>query len=266
MRSQQNNLEDIKERELEREIPLPDTKYGRDYQKQLEIAEKVIEDTSKYDFALAEMINWSACQIDVFFADPVVDHPHAIKADLMLKQLYKFPPKEFTPELFDCKNWEELVAQLDKAGKGYITRVDIAKFGESRGVRNAFQKNRKPRTINNIRSMVVETLQSILTFNDETLLRVPVNAERVCTLHTKYIGLLNLDMEQGDKDYLYALGKRETLGWLKAASANIKKSAEIDEQKMMEDVKIEVLKSSTKGEVNEAQGLIRRLFSIVNVR
>ena len=264
MRSQQNDLENIIESEPEREIPLPDTKYGRDYQKQLEIAEKVIEDTSQYDYALAEMINWSVCQIDVFYKDPVVDHPHAIKADLMLKQLYKFPPKTFTPELFDCKNWEELVAQLDKAGKGYITRIDIAKFGESRGVRNAFQKNRKPRMINNIRSMVAETLQSILTFNDETLLRVPANAERVCTLHTKYVGLLNLDMEQGDKEYLYALGKRETLSWLKAASANLKKSAESDQPKLTTEAsKLVAQESGTVGDEEEPQGLLRRLLSKV---
>lgn len=50
---------------------------------------------------------------------------------------------------------------------------------------------------------------------EETMLRDPNNAKRICILTTKYIGLLDLKMEQGDRDFLFEIGKKQTIAWIK---------------------------------------------------
>ena len=58
-------------------------------------------------------------------------------------------------------------------------------------------------------------INSMYNVGEEGLLRDPSNAKRICSLRTKYVGLLDLKLEQGDKDFLYALGKRDTIAWLR---------------------------------------------------
>ena len=57
--------------------------------------------------------------------------------------------------------------------------------------------------------------------NEEQTLRDPANAERCCVLDTKYVGTMDLDLEQGDKEFLYEMGRVETLRWVKNRAAEM---------------------------------------------
>jgi len=52
-------------------------------------------------------------------------------------------------------------------------------------------------------------------------LRDPENAVRCCVLDTKYVGTMDLDLEQGDKEFLYEMGRVETLRWVKNRAAEM---------------------------------------------
>lgn len=57
--------------------------------------------------------------------------------------------------------------------------------------------------------------------NEEQILSVPANAARCCVLDTKYIGTMDLELEQGDKEFLYEMGRLETLRWMKKRAAEV---------------------------------------------
>ena len=52
-------------------------------------------------------------------------------------------------------------------------------------------------------------------------MRDPANALRSCVLDTKYVGTMDLDLEQGDKEFLYEMGRLETLRWMKKRAAEL---------------------------------------------
>jgi hypothetical protein len=56
---------------------------------------------------------------------------------------------------------------------------------------------------------------------EEEILQDPANAVRCCVLDTKYVGTMDLDLEQGDKEFLYEMGRVETLRWVKKRSAEM---------------------------------------------
>ena len=57
--------------------------------------------------------------------------------------------------------------------------------------------------------------------NEEQILRDPENAVRCCVLDTKYVGTMDLDLEQGDKEFLYEMGRVETVRWVKNRAAEM---------------------------------------------
>ena len=52
-------------------------------------------------------------------------------------------------------------------------------------------------------------------------MRDSANALRCCVLDTKYVGTMDLDLEQGDKEFLYEMGRLETLRWMKKRAAEL---------------------------------------------
>lgn len=52
-------------------------------------------------------------------------------------------------------------------------------------------------------------------------MRDPANAARCCVLDTKYVGTMDLDLEQGDKEFLYEMGRLETRRWMKKRAAEL---------------------------------------------
>lgn len=85
--------------------------------------------------------------------------------------------------------------------------------------RHAYMKNRKPKALDTLSSLGGEILNAMHNVAEESLLRDPNNAKRICSLGTKYVGLLDLELEQEDKDFLYALGKRDTIAWIRMKGA-----------------------------------------------
>lgn len=76
---------------------------------------------------------------------------------------------------------------------------------------------RKPKKIASLTGLDGEVLVNIMEVTEEGLLRDPNNAKRICFLSTKYIRILDIGLEQGDKDFLYAQGKKDTTAWLKTS-------------------------------------------------
>lgn len=55
------------------------------------------------------------------------------------------------------------------------------------------------------------------------MLRDPANAARCCVLDTKYVETMDFELEQGDKEFLYEMGRVETLKWMKTRAAEVEK-------------------------------------------
>lgn len=204
-----------KDQEPDKDIPYPNTKLANAYRKKMDDAGQAISDNSKYEFAYADLLAWLVSHTDTLSKTKVDDHPHAIRNDILLQLLNEESPRNCNPELFGLASWGEFVNKMDGDRKGYVTRGDVSKFWEKYEVRNAFLKNRKPIIISSLGDLAGQTFNSIFTVNEETLLRDPHNAARVCNLSAKYVHTLSLELEQEDRDFLYALGEKETLAWIK---------------------------------------------------
>ncbi len=76
----------------------------------------------------------------------------------------------------------------------------------------------KPFSHNRSKGIVWAPIQS----NEEQILRDPSNAVRCCDLDIKYVKTLDLELEQGDKEFLYEMGRVETLKWMKTRAAEVK--------------------------------------------
>lgn len=196
------------------DIPFPNTKYAKAYLKKKEKELRVFEDSFKFEHAHIEMCTWFIANSDSL-TESESGHPHAIDTAIASKLLNKTPPADTSPEIFGYSSWDEVMNLMDARSKGYITRVDQGIFWENYGIRNAYLKNRKPKKITSLGGLAGEVLNSIILVAEEGLLRDPNNAKRICSLNTKYIALLSLEMELADKQFLYELGKRDTIAWIK---------------------------------------------------
>ena len=114
-------------------------------------------------------------------------------------------------------------------------------------------KNRKPLKIKSLGGLAGELLNAMYNVAEENLLRDPDNAKRICLLKyvielcivavnsfiipqvptllsnmlcshssTKYVGLLDLDLTVEDKAYLFEIGERDTIAWIKKHTEIIK--------------------------------------------
>lgn len=205
------------------DIPFPDTKLAKAYLAKSDKESKVFHEYEKYEDAYVEMCRWFILHSSAIGVGPHV-HPHAIGTAAVLKTFLSDPPREsFSPNIFGYSSWEQLVDKLDVGREGYITVSDVGKFWEQWGIRHAYMKNRKPKPITKLAGLGGEMLNSMYNVAEEALLRDPNNAARICSLGTKYVGLLDLKLEQEDKEFLYALGKRDTIAWIKKRAHNMGK-------------------------------------------
>ena len=65
-------------------------------------------------------------------------------------------------------------------------------------------------------------VQAHMLGTEEQLFRDPNNVVRCCVLDTKYVGTMDFDLEAGDKEYLYKLGKTVSRKWIDERVATIK--------------------------------------------
>jgi len=221
-KSSANNVTDTKQDAIElEEIEYPNTKLAKAYLKKKEKELKIFEDSEKFENAHIEIISWFTLHSESL-TEGDSNHPHAIDTAVAIEKLHEAPPKgSVHPGIFGYSSWDVVMHVMDTGDKGYITRVDQGKFWEKWGIHNAYLKNRKPKRISSLASLAGEVLNSIMNVAEEGLLRDPNNAKRICSLSTKYVGLLDLEMEQADKDFLYELGKRDTIAWLSERASDM---------------------------------------------
>lgn len=195
------------------EIEFPQTKLAQAYLKKKEKELKLIENAETFENAYVEMCSWFIQNSDSLSGDS--NHPRSVDTISTIKQINSNPPKDsFTPELFGMASWDEVICSMDFGDTGYITRSDIGRFWGKWGVRSAYLKNRTLKEISSLGGLGGEIFTSIMNIGEEILLRDPDNAKRTCTLDSKYVGLFNFELDQADKDFLFDLGKRDTLKWL----------------------------------------------------
>lgn len=201
--------------ELE-EVQFPNTKLARNYLKKQNIEQEKVNQGETFQEAYVELTRW-VFHNSKSLVNSSSDCPHAIDCQVMIDQLEASPPDgKVRPDLFGRNSWKDLVEQeLDVECTGYITRTDFSKFWGRFHVRHAFLKNRNPKPLRKLSTLGGEVLNSMYNVAEEGLLRSPCNAKRICSLGTKYVGLLDLEVEQEDKEFLYALGKRDTIAWLR---------------------------------------------------
>ena len=202
------------------DIPFPHTKMAQAYLRgERERRSSQLGNPSMYDdiyaLSLLWMVKYSASLCD---ENPMV--PRSISTSLMIKALNNDPP-QFQPQILGFSSWEELVASIDEGRNGYITISEISVFWGELGVRSAYMKNRKPHQVHSAMTLLLELINSMHTVSEERLLMDPENVRRTCVLNTKYVDTMDFDLEPGDKTYLYELGKRDALRFLKKRAKEI---------------------------------------------
>lgn len=220
-----NRNDDDYAEESSNEIPLPDTKLAQKFQKAQKEDEHLRAKSQTFELAFVEMHRWLLHHgASLRGEDPI--HPQGISVELCLQTLKADPPKEpFRPDTFGFRVWEDMIAEFDNGGKGYFTRTDMSVFWDRFGLRQAYLQNRKSTDINTIGEYVSQMVWSSQLMHDEHILRDPVNAARACTLDTKYVGTMSFEMEDADKEYLYALGKAKTVAWINNRADILKNAA-----------------------------------------
>mmetsp|Transcript_18688 Transcript_18688/g.34686 ORF Transcript_18688/g.34686 Transcript_18688/m.34686 type:complete len:346 (+) Transcript_18688:1393-2430(+) len=199
------------------EIPYPDTKLAKKY---LELKGKesdLLDNSGKYTVAYVEVYRWFLrhCK-SLEGTGGAIGPPHSIDTQVLVDKVAQYPVN-LDPQIFNCTTWEEVVrTQMDVEEKGYITRGDTVRFWGNLGIRHAYLKNRKPTPIHSVGKLVGELISSVLSVSEEGLLRNADNNKRICTLSSVYVSLLDLELEQGDRDFLYAKGRAQTIDWIKS--------------------------------------------------
>ena len=89
------------------------------------------------------------------------------------------------------------------------------------GVRNAFMKNRKSVPLEGFPQILSQIMRSFTTVIEEPMMRDHSNASRSCTLSSHYVGLMDLELEEEDKEFLYMTAKRDALKWIKNHASEI---------------------------------------------
>lgn len=75
-------------------------------------------------------------------------------------------------------------------------------------------KNRESKAIDSKSTLAVAMVEAMHKIAEEKLLLDEENSKRSCTLNTFYVGLLDLKLEQEDKDFLYREGKKDAIAWI----------------------------------------------------
>ena len=173
-------------------------------------------DNTLYEKAYVEMLRWMIANLadgESFTHSDI--HPNAYITSNILSKLITNPPNApFSPETFNCFSWDDVISKMDVAKKGYITCTDMGKFWCEYRVKHAHLKNRDVTEIRGKKHLIAELFNSMHVVFEENLLRDPDNAARTCTLRTHYVGLLDLELTQADKEFLYKSGRDGTLDWL----------------------------------------------------
>ena len=101
----------------------------------------------------------------------------------------------------------------------YLTPLCLDRFG----VRNAFMKNRKSVPLEGFPQILSQIMRSFTTVIEEPMMRDHSNASRSCTLSSHYVGLMDLELEEEDKEkeFLYMTAKRDALKWIKNHASEI---------------------------------------------
>lgn len=193
-----------------------------------------------YNKAYAEMMRWML----VNWGDMQVSsdvHPHGVLSVVMIRRLKEFLPCEACSlELLGMVTWDDVVAELDINKKGYVLWTDLGQFWDMYGVRNAYSeliyifafillhcilshiyanlcthtvKNREKKEIHSKSTLALAMFEAMHKLAEENLLLDEENSKRSCTIHSYYVGMLDLKLKQSDKDFLYTEGKKDTLAW-----------------------------------------------------
>lgn len=203
---------------------LPDTKLARAYLKKTKLEHHLVKNQQIYEESFAEFCRWFLCHSFSLQSHRVQGKypPQAIPTHAFLEILKEYPPsKELSYQVLGLESWEEFAHGIDIEAKGYFTKTDINMFWERYGIRDAHMKNRASTAIKGIGSFLQGIVWAPIKSNEEQTLRDPANAERCCVLDTKYVGTMDLDLEQGDKEFLYEMGRVETLRWVKKRAAEM---------------------------------------------
>eukprot|EP00571_Detonula_confervacea_P003366 CAMPEP_0172325364 /NCGR_PEP_ID=MMETSP1058-20130122/53821_1 /TAXON_ID=83371 /ORGANISM="Detonula confervacea, Strain CCMP 353" /LENGTH=1030 /DNA_ID=CAMNT_0013041887 /DNA_START=6 /DNA_END=3098 /DNA_ORIENTATION=- len=202
----------------------PDTKKAQAYLKKKASETHLLENSAKFEEAYVELCRWTLMHMAHHNGQNDI-HPQAIISIIMIKKLVAKPPRgSLHPELFGFDTWGEFVGALDATKKGYITRTDFGKFWDRFGVRHAYMKNRNAKPINSATSLLGELLNAMHTVSEENLLRDQNNATRICTLNTYYVDMLDLHLDQEDKEFLYKMGKITSIEWIKGRASELTQS------------------------------------------
>ncbi|KAL7544641.1 hypothetical protein ACHAWF_008014 [Thalassiosira exigua] len=215
---------DDDEEEGEEKTPLPQTKLARAYMRREEDRKtKQSGNPLKYDEAYAKMEVWKVKHSDCLFEENP-KYPRGISSALLIKALNEDPPG-FDPQVLGFISWGGLVDKLDRVDSpGIITSTEWAAFWEKFNVRNAYMKNRKPASVTNAFTELMEILESMRNVSEEPLLKDPNNTVRTCILNTQYINPLDFDMEPADKEFLYKSGKKNAIKFLKKHGDEMRKA------------------------------------------
>lgn len=176
-------------------------------------AQKHQSNKSVYEQAYVEMLKWMIANLQDDENSDI--HPGAYISSKFVSKLLSHPPKSpLTPSLFDCFTWDEVIGKIDTGKKGYITVTDMGRFWGNYHIKHAHLKNRDAKEIKSKRQLISELINSMHVVFEENLLSNPDNAVRTCTLQSHYVRLLDLSLEQSDKEFLYKSGRDGTLNWL----------------------------------------------------
>lgn len=255
------------EEDLEEEVPYPDTRKAREYLAKVKQEESSLENTHKYETAFVDFGFWLFANSDsIYQRDTNVRGPHSLSISAMVEELKESPPGDgFRPETFGLETWEDLMARFDTSQKGTFIRSDYSRFWDSYGVHASEMGNRRPKKIESITSKVLEIILSLQTLQEEYLLSDENNKVRTCSLDCKYVGTLDFDIEQEDKEFLFRLGEKDTSEWVKKRAAQMQEEGK---KKLLSRLKfwhrpkqIDRLLGSRQEKLSQLEARVRKLRS-----
>eukprot|EP00581_Thalassiosira_minuscula_P008340 CAMPEP_0183705698 /NCGR_PEP_ID=MMETSP0737-20130205/2735_1 /TAXON_ID=385413 /ORGANISM="Thalassiosira miniscula, Strain CCMP1093" /LENGTH=592 /DNA_ID=CAMNT_0025932913 /DNA_START=36 /DNA_END=1811 /DNA_ORIENTATION=- len=246
------------------EVPLPDTEKARAFFNRVKEEAGVAAKAKIYKKAFAEYLRWTVANFDEIQRHPSQQskpHPHGISNAARLDLLKKNPPNEdFRPELFGLSTWDEIVSKFDKDNKGYAIRSDISHFRGSYGVHSQELMNRNSLKVHSIEHKALRTILSLQLMQEGHSLSEEQNLARTCFLDCKYIGVLDFDTENADKEYLFQMGESTTKEWCK------KRAAELIPEREQIQVSLEQVASQSQGASSSSSVAVARTISKEEVR
>ncbi|EJK62560.1 hypothetical protein THAOC_16823 [Thalassiosira oceanica] len=195
-------------------IPFPSTPKAKSHRERSE--DKHAETNEKYVEAYIEMIRWVIAHSSHFDSSQANGSPQSINTDLLVHLLHTDPPgKQFHPDVFGMASWSSVINAVDQGSKGFvILRKDVGSFFEKYNVNTHELQNRRATSISSAGDLGGGVLQALFSAQTGQVFKDESNAKRICPLSTVYIGTFDADMQQKDKDYLFAVGKCMVLTWM----------------------------------------------------